>query len=117
MSAPPKASVLVANDQPIVRFALSHFIRKQFSRRLSVLGEASSSTQIRELISEKRPHLLLTDIRLQSQLCLELIEWVRGGRIKFRERVSQGLESAPQAFIEMMQGANIGKQLVKISER
>lgn len=38
------------------------------------------------------------------------------GKLKYRERITQGLESAPQAFVEMMQGANIGKQLVQISE-
>ncbi|NOY42771.1 MAG: NADP-dependent oxidoreductase [Planctomycetes bacterium] len=45
----------------------------------------------------------------------QLTEWVEADQIKYRERITEGLENAPQAFLEMLQGANIGKQLVKIS--
>ncbi|MCZ6792543.1 MAG: NADP-dependent oxidoreductase [Planctomycetota bacterium] len=45
-----------------------------------------------------------------------LTDWVRSGRIKYRERFTDGIESAPRAFLEMMRGANTGKQLVKVSE-
>jgi NADPH-dependent curcumin reductase CurA len=36
------------------------------------------------------------------------------GRIKYRETVAQGLENAPRAFIGMLRGENLGKQLVKL---
>ena len=45
-----------------------------------------------------------------------LSEWVQSGRIKYREQVAEGIENAPEAFIGMLKGANIGKQLVKVSE-
>ncbi len=45
-----------------------------------------------------------------------LTEWVVGGQVTYRERITDGLENAPRAFLEMMQGANIGKQLVKIAD-
>jgi NADPH:quinone reductase len=44
----------------------------------------------------------------------QLAAWLRDGKIKYREAVVDGLENAPQAFIGMMQGKNIGKQLVKV---
>jgi len=44
----------------------------------------------------------------------QLTEWVTQGKIKYRERVTEGIENTPQAFIEMLNGANIGKQLVKV---
>jgi NADPH-dependent curcumin reductase CurA len=44
----------------------------------------------------------------------ELGQGVASGRIKYRETVAQGLENAPQAFIGMLKGANLGKQLVKL---
>jgi NADPH-dependent curcumin reductase CurA len=40
--------------------------------------------------------------------------WVGEGRIKYRETVAQGLENAPRAFIGMLRGENLGKQLVKL---
>jgi NADPH:quinone reductase len=45
-----------------------------------------------------------------------LARWLRQGKLKYREDVAQGLEAAPQAFIGMLQGANQGKQLVRLSE-
>lgn len=45
-----------------------------------------------------------------------LTRWVREGRLKYRESIVEGIENAPKAFIGMLQGQNIGKQLVKIAE-
>jgi NADPH-dependent curcumin reductase CurA len=39
---------------------------------------------------------------------------VRDGRIAFRETVVAGLEHAPQAFIDLLRGANVGKMVVKV---
>lgn len=36
------------------------------------------------------------------------------GRLKHLESITDGLENAPQAFIDMLQGSNIGKQLVRL---
>jgi len=44
----------------------------------------------------------------------ELGQGVATGRIKYRETVAQGLENAPKAFIGLLKGANLGKQLVKL---
>ncbi len=46
----------------------------------------------------------------------QMADWIRVGKLKYREQFTEGLASAPQAFIGMLQGENIGKQLVKISE-
>jgi hypothetical protein len=45
----------------------------------------------------------------------QLSNWLRERKIKYREDVVDGLENAPRAFINMMEGHNIGKQLVKIA--
>jgi NADPH-dependent curcumin reductase CurA len=44
----------------------------------------------------------------------ELAGWVAAGKIKYRETVTQGLENAPKAFIGLLKGENLGKQLVKL---
>ncbi len=36
------------------------------------------------------------------------------GRLKYRESVVQGLENAPRGLIDLLQGKNFGKQLVKL---
>jgi NADPH-dependent curcumin reductase CurA len=45
---------------------------------------------------------------------VRLTQWYREGRLNYRETVATGLESAPQAFISMLQGANLGKQVVRL---
>ena len=40
---------------------------------------------------------------------------VAAGKIKFRESISQGIASAPQAFFDLLKGRNFGKQLVKLA--
>jgi NADPH-dependent curcumin reductase CurA len=44
----------------------------------------------------------------------ELVQWVREGKIKYRETIANGIESAPRAFLGLLKGENIGKQLVKL---
>ena len=43
-------------------------------------------------------------------------DWVRAGKIKFREDVVVGLENAPAAFIGLFQGYNFGKLVVRVSQ-
>jgi NADPH-dependent curcumin reductase CurA len=45
----------------------------------------------------------------------ELAAWFREGKLKYEETIEEGLENAPRAFIGMLQGKNLGKQLVRVS--
>jgi NADPH-dependent curcumin reductase CurA len=44
----------------------------------------------------------------------DMSAWVRDGKIKHREFVTEGLASAPAAFMGLLKGANFGKQLVRV---
>ena len=41
---------------------------------------------------------------------------VQDGTIRYREDVAEGLEAAPRAFLSMLGGGNVGKQLVRVAE-
>ena len=43
-----------------------------------------------------------------------LLGWWRDGKLRYRESVSDGFETAPWAFINMLNGGNFGKQVVKV---
>jgi NADPH-dependent curcumin reductase CurA len=45
----------------------------------------------------------------------ELIALASTGKLKWRETIAQGIESAPSAFLGMLKGKNFGKQLVKLT--
>ncbi len=44
----------------------------------------------------------------------ELGTMVATGKLKYRETIADGLESAPRRFFGMLKGKNFGKQLVKL---
>jgi len=45
----------------------------------------------------------------------QLAQWIKAGKIKYKENIIEGLENTPKAFLGLFRGENIGKQLVKVS--
>jgi hypothetical protein len=44
-----------------------------------------------------------------------LAAWQQAGKIRYKEDVLDGIERMPEAFLRLLQGKNLGKQIVKIS--
>jgi NADPH-dependent curcumin reductase CurA len=44
----------------------------------------------------------------------DMSQWVKEGKVKYKEFVTEGLDNAPAAFIGLLKGANFGKQLVRV---
>ena len=44
----------------------------------------------------------------------DMSTWVREGKVKYKEFVTEGLDSAPEAFMGLLKGVNFGKQLVRV---
>ncbi|TSH99202.1 NADP-dependent oxidoreductase [Verticiella sediminum] len=60
---------------------------------------------------------ILSDrVHRQAEFVAEAGELYRRGRLRFREDASFGLEQAPAAFIAMLQGRNLGKSVVHLTE-
>jgi len=45
----------------------------------------------------------------------QLSTWLREKKLKYHEDIVEGLENAPRALIEMLEGQNVGKRLVKVA--
>jgi len=45
----------------------------------------------------------------------DLALWLAEGKLRHHETVAEGLRAAPAAFLGMLRGANLGKQLVKLA--
>lgn len=94
--------------------------------RVSICGQISQYNLEKP---ERGPRLLWTLIvkraRMEGFLVFEyadryqegltqMARWLKEGKIKYREQFAEGIENVPSAFIGMLGGANIGKQLVRI---
>ncbi|MCH2119537.1 MAG: zinc-binding dehydrogenase, partial [Pirellulales bacterium] len=70
-------------------------------------------------------HLIVKRARVQGFLVFDFVDryrhaleqidqWMREGKIQYRETIVDGLENAPNAFIGLFRGENLGKQLVRL---
>jgi len=50
-----------------------------------------------------------------QEITRQLSQWVKDGKIKYRESITEGIESAVDAFRGMLRGKNFGKPIVKIA--
>ena len=51
-----------------------------------------------------------------EQASADLAEWVAAGEIAYRETVTEGIENAPDAFLGLFEGENVGKQVVQVGD-
>jgi hypothetical protein len=96
--------------------------------RVSVCGQISQyNAEKPELGPRLLWHCITKQMRIEGFLVFQfadrykegltkMAEWLRSGKLKYRETVVNGLENTPRAFMGMLKGANIGKQLVKVAE-
>jgi NADPH-dependent curcumin reductase CurA len=83
-------------ETPVPKWAAS-MMRSVLTKRLTIRGFIVSD------FAARRPDFLR-----------DMSGWVREGRVKHREFVTEGLERAPGAFMGLLKGANFGKQLVRV---
>jgi NADPH-dependent curcumin reductase len=93
--------------------------------RVVICGTASvASWEPHPLGPRVERHLLVKRARVQGFLVfdyqhryeeaiLRLSQWIREGRIRYREDILDGIESCPDAIAGLYRGENLGKRLVR----
>ena len=96
--------------------------------RVAICGQISQYNAVDAPVGPRLLwHFIVKRIRAQGFLVFdftdhhdealaEMAGWVTQGKLKYRETIAEGIENAPAAFIGMLGGANIGKQVVKLSD-
>nr|WP_208600336.1 NADP-dependent oxidoreductase [Micromonospora marina] len=51
---------------------------------------------------------------LREQFVQEMAGWLREGRLSYDETIVDGIEQAPEAFLGLLRGENLGKMLVRL---
>ncbi|HEX2482200.1 MAG TPA: NADP-dependent oxidoreductase [Methylomirabilota bacterium] len=78
-----------------------------------------------ELAPRNERFVLVNRVRIQGFIVFDfaaryrdglaqLTEWVRQGKLKYREHFVDGLERAPAALVGLLQGKNFGKMVVRV---
>ena len=60
--------------------------------------------------------IVLNYVARYPEAVAQLAQWVKEGRIAYREDIAEGLENAPETLKRLFVGANFGKQLMKIAD-
>ena len=100
--------------------------RMNFASRMIVCGLISDYNATEPYGMKMMRSVLVNRIRMQGMIVFDWVNrypegikalsaLVAAGKIKYRESVVQGIENAPQGLIDLLQGKNFGKQLVKIA--
>jgi NADPH-dependent curcumin reductase CurA len=55
-------------------------------------------------------------LHLGAEFQARMTEWFTAGKIAWDETVVDGIENAPQAFLDMMRGGNVGKMVVRVGD-
>lgn len=93
--------------------------------RISVCGAISSYNSDIPKVPAVQTAFVFKQLKMQGFLVwrwsdrwmegiTEMAKLVETGKLKYHETVTDGFESTPQAFIEMLRGKNFGKAIVKV---
>jgi NADPH-dependent curcumin reductase len=80
------------------------------SKRLRLLARTLHTKRI------KMQGFLVSDYRHRySEFFVQMSAWLKDGKVRFREEIVDGLESAPHAFISLLEGKRFGKLVIRVS--
>jgi len=101
-------------------FRMKNFGKIIICGRISQMNATSPGEGIKNMA-----HVLVKRLTIKGFLIFDHVDdrenfendmknWISNDKIKWKETVVQGIENAPQAFLDLLKGKNIGKMLVKI---
>ncbi|MFC7074479.1 NADP-dependent oxidoreductase [Halovenus rubra] len=104
------------------------FTKLNLDARVAVCGQiAHYNDESVPTGPRKLPQLIATRAKVEGLLVgdfanrfeeasTQLATWVASGDLSHRETIVEGLDNAPDAFLGLFSGDNIGKQVVRVSE-
>jgi NADPH-dependent curcumin reductase CurA len=108
---------------PVTDAVFNHINRRA---RIVVCGQISQYNLTEPDLGPRNLRVLIVHrARIEGFLVFDYLErydeglaalagWIADGRLHYREDITDGLENAPAAFRGMLEGANFGKQLVRV---
>lgn len=75
----------------------------------NIIQVVAKSLEMRGFIVSDSPELL-------EPFRKEMTQYIKEGKIQYKETVAEGVDSIPEAFLDVLKGKNFGKQVVKIAD-
>ena len=98
--------------------------------RISVCGSISSYNDLDESKDKPKatlvqPAMVFNSLKMQGFIVHEWLDrwtegieknlaWIKEGKIRYRETVTEGFENTYKAFTGMLKGENTGKAIIKV---
>jgi NADPH-dependent curcumin reductase CurA len=60
--------------------------------------------------------IVMDHMDVSKEYITKATQWIAEGKLKYHETIADGIENAPTAFIDLLQGKNIGKQVVRLAD-
>nr|XP_019552338.2 prostaglandin reductase 1-like [Aedes albopictus] len=105
----------------------AEIVRKQMNLfgRISVCGTISDYNSEPAQVTDPQRDFVWKQLRQEgfmvfrwnnrmSEALGQNLKWIKEGKLKYRETITEGFDNMPQAFIGMLTGENIGKAVVKV---
>jgi NADPH-dependent curcumin reductase CurA len=95
--------------------------------RIALCGQVSQYNEEEPYGVRNLRSLLVNRVKLQGfivsdhmalwpRALAELAAWFAAGRLQYRETITDGLDNAPRAFIALLRGDKLGKQVVRLCD-
>jgi len=91
---------VVAAAQMLPVMAERRLVVVRFVERMKAEDLAPLAAQVRELLEARAA----------------LAQWVRGGSLRYREDILEGIDQAPGAIAGLYRGENLGKRLIRLAQ-
>ena len=102
---------LAGSKEQLVRAAVVHFFRGATERVEAAVADVSgAAAKVAAYL-----HAVATELAPASpEFLADVGGWLRQGRIKYREDITDGLENAPRELIGLLRGENFGKKIIRV---
>jgi len=104
----------------------SVFANLNFHSRVAVCGQISQYNRLKPaIVPTILPEILTKSILVQGFIVgnfssrfgegfAHLTQWVKEGKLKYKETIVQGFDKLPEAFLDLFSGKNLGKMIIEV---
>ena len=103
----------ITSARPFARFALCGMI-SQYNETGTPTGPANIIQAVGKSL-RLEGFIVSNHYDLYPAFVKDMAAWIGAGKLQWKETIEDGIEHAPEAFIKLFTGENLGKMLVKLA--